>query len=65
MSTIVSVLVFAGWIPLTFTMGQTGQLFFLGVMMYVSKSVEPLRNCSYHHIWRHFYVAAAHDLSSR
>ena len=31
----------------------------------VSKSTEPLRNCGYHYIWRHFYIAAAHDLSSR
>jgi hypothetical protein len=28
----------------------------------VSKSTEPLRNCGYHYIWRHFYVAAANDL---
>ncbi len=24
----------------------------------VSKSTEPLRNCGYHYVWRHFYVAA-------
>jgi hypothetical protein len=23
----------------------------------VSKSTEPLRNCGYHYVWRHFYVA--------
>lgn len=23
-----------------------------------SKSTEPLTNCGYHYVWRHFYVAA-------
>jgi hypothetical protein len=27
-----------------------------------SKSTEPLRNCGYHYVWRHFYVAAADDI---